>query len=202
MNIPPEIEHNVVDGAIERHSKFANKTGYGLFMTEENRAFLIQQFTVNPETILNMITHFRNSKLDDSGTIASPNPLIVLSRLNTMFIRETLKVLSSQKNHGNDYQDELLNAQVADRNFVEVDWGTRNKFNNNENGRNVYRWGNRIPPDRVSMHHRPYERDITDSLRDTRQLESFAGGYDMSGLTNHSSNNLSSKNTSKNFQTR
>lgn len=193
-------------GYLDRGCQYANKSVYGLFMDYSNILLITQLMNIKlqPHTILTpkdvhqMMVGYKKIKTGevDADSIIS-NPIVELSFRNHEFIDETTKnilirliPLSAEHEH----QQRLLEYQNIDESsiFRESDWGTPNAFLGDakqKDARNVYRWGNRIPPDRVSAQHRHYERDITDSLRDTRQLEQPISGYDMSGLTKHSSNN-------------
>jgi len=185
-----------MSGYIYQGSKFANKTVYGLFMTPENVQYVTEQIvrSLGPLaqgcSILRMMKDYRKIKTPavESESVIQ-NPVIELAYRNREFIFETVKnirvrnrVDSPEAHHQNNL---MAYQNIADTNFQEVDWGTR-YAHLGAPGRNVYRWGNRIAPDRISAQQREIDRDITEGLRDTRQLETPIHGYDMSSLTENS----------------
>lgn len=198
--IPQAIWDDIhpMSGYIYQGSKFNNKTVYGLFMTPENVQYVTAQITrtlgslIQGCSIERMMKDYRKIKtpIVESESVIQ-NPVIELAYRNREFIMETVKNIrlrnridSPEAHHQNNL---MAYQNIADTTFQEVDWGTR-YAHLGEPGRNVYRWGNRIAPDRISAQQREIDRDITEGLRDTRQLETPIHGYDMSALTSQSSN--------------
>ena len=209
--IPPAIWDDIhpMSGYIYQGSKFTNKTVYGLFMTPENVQYVQAQIQraigslVQGCSIERMMKDYRKIKTPavESESVIE-NPVIELAYRNREFITETVKnirvrnqVASPEAHH----QSNLLAYQnIEDTCFKEVDWGTRSAHLGVQ-GRNVYRWGNRIAPDRISAQQREIDRDITEGLRDTRQLETPIHGYDMSNLTSQSSHRTFDNNEYKSY---
>lgn len=204
--LPPDIyaDINQYSGYIDRRSVYHGRTTYALFMDIANIRFIstminkaIIPLSVSIDDVYTMMSVYTKIKTGevDSDSIIN-NPVAELSFRNKEFIEETsknIKIRHMPKTADHEHQQRLLEFQnIDDTSFKEVEWGTRRGFLKEKElkgMRDVYRWGNRIPPDRVSAQQRHYDRDITDSLRDTRQLETPISGYDMSGLISHSSNN-------------
>lgn len=205
--IPSEIGQYVHPGSghIIQQSPYYHKTAYALFVSNANMEYLSR--LVNRElegldigcSIPEMVHRFRRSK---RGTLEYdsivPNPVLQLSDLNKEFLDYTIaaiKIRNHEPSARHAHQQRLLDYQnISDTHFQELNWGTRYRHLGDVNAKNVYRWGNRIPPDRVSMHQRHYERDITEALRDTRQLHTPIHGYDMSDLTNRSTSDAFNNN--------
>jgi hypothetical protein len=195
---------NQHSGFIDRRSEYHGKTVYGLFMEDSNIQFVammvnkyITPRTMSEEEIQGRMSLYRKIKSGevDSESIIN-NPIVELSFRNREFIEElanNVKIRHRKDTPESAHQKKLLEYQnIDDTSFKEVDWGTRYGHLKDPalaGQRDVYRWGNRIPPDRVSAQKRHYDRDITDSLRDVRQLETPVSGYDMSYLKSHNSNN-------------
>lgn len=204
--VPSDIYADVSphSGFIDRRSNYSGKSVYGLFMENVNIQFVamminkyITPLEVSEEEVQGTMFLYRKIKSGevDSESIIN-NPVVELSFRNREFIEETvnnIKIRNRKDKPEHAHQKKLLEYQnIDDTSFKEVDWGTRYghlKDPRLKGARDVYRSGNRIPPDRVSAQKRHYDRDITDSLRDVRQLETPVSGYDMSDLKNHSSNN-------------
>lgn len=201
-------ETNPMSGYIQPGSKFANKSPYGLFMTKENIHYIsaiIKQELESDNmpinlgmTVKRMMFNYKRIKTGetDSESVIE-NPLIELAFRNREFVQETLeqiRIRNTPHEARHKHHNFLLSFQnITEEPFTPVDWGTQ-YAHLGDAGRNVYRHGNRITPDRISAQQRHYERDITETLRDTRQLETPIHGYDMSGLQSNSSNNRFDRN--------
>jgi len=198
------VDVHPMSGYITPNSKFAGKTTYGLFATRENvqyvTALIINELKKMGRpidigaSIPRMMKNYRRIKTGEiEQESVNANPVIELAYRNREFVAETIRnilVRNNPHNAEHHHQNLLMAFQnIDDTEFQEVDWGTRYAHLGDQR-RNVYRWGNRIPPDRISAHQRHYERDITEALRDTRQLETPVHGYDMSNLTSDSSNRI------------
>lgn len=195
---------NQHSGFIDRRSKYHGKSVYGLFMEDSNIVFVTMMLNkfITPRSIsekevqgaMSLYRKIKSGEVDSESIIN--NPVVELSFRNREFIEETvnnIKIRHRKDTPEATHQKKLLEFQnIDDTFFQEVDWGTRTahlKDPKEAGMRNVYRWGNRIPIDRCSAQKRHYDRDITDSLRDVRQLETPISGYDMTCLKSHSSNN-------------
>lgn len=193
---------NPMSGYIQPGSQFANKSVYGLFMSQENIHYLtsiIQKELENDAmpvdlgmSVKRMMFNYKKIKTGEvERESVIQNPLIELAYRNREFVQETLeniRIRNTPHEARHHHQNFLMSYQnITDQQFNEVDWGTM-FAHLGDAGRNVYRNGNRINPDRISAQQRHYERDITETLRDTRQLETPISGYDMSGLRSNSSN--------------
>lgn len=203
--VPLDMLSDISDsGFLNRHSKYYGRTTYSLFMDSANISLItnminkmIKPLNVSVDDVYTMMSVYKKIKTGevDSESIIT-NPLLELAFRNKEFIHETsdnIIIRHREPKAEHIHQQNLLAFQnIDDVQFKEVDWGTRYghlKDPRLAGARDVYRWGNRIPPDRVSAQKRHYDRDINDSLRDIRQLETPISGYDMSALTSHSSNN-------------
>lgn len=204
LMIPPEIRDdiNAMSGFINPTSCYSNKTIYGLFMTRANIQYVtkIIEYETGYGTLdlgCSVGQAMKNYRRIKTGEIEYEsiidNPVIELAYRNREFVRETLqmiKVRNAPLNAEHRHQQNLMEYQnIDDFHFKEVDWGTRYAHLGDKQ-RNVYRWGNRIPPDRISAQQRHYERDNSEGLRDHRELETVIHGYDMSSLMNNSSNRM------------
>jgi hypothetical protein len=205
--VPPKIyaDINQHSGFIDRRSEYSKKSVYALFMDTTNIQFINSMINkyiaplppISLYDTLTMMSVYKKIKTGEVDLESIINNVVVeLSFRNKEFVKETvdnIKIRNMPDTPEHAHQEKLLRFQnIDDTSFKEVDWGTRYghlKDPRLNGARDVYRWGNRIPPDRVSAQQRHYERDITDSLRDVRQLETPISGYDMSCLIAHSSNN-------------
>ena len=196
------IDVHTVSGYITPNSKFSKKTTYGLFSSRENIQYvttIIRNELKKMDRpidlgfpIARMMKNYRRIKTGEiERESTNRNPVIELAYRNREFIAETIRniIIRNNPHDAEAHHQNLLMAfqNIDDTEFQEVDWGTRYAHLGDQR-RNVYRWNNRIPADRVSLHQRHYERDITETLRDTRQLETPVHGYDMSNLVSNSSN--------------
>ena len=206
LMIPREIIRHIhpMSGYIIPTCKFAGKSVYKLFMSPENINYvnsmiraLLKSYGRPIDLGVSVQRMMRNYRRIKTGEIESEsiqqNPVIELAYRNREFISETVRnILIRNTPHRGDHhhQNLLMSYQnIDDTEFREVDWGTR-YAHLGDRSRNVYRWGNRIAPDRISAQQRHYERDITEALRDTRQLETPIHGYDMNALRSCNSNRM------------
>jgi len=177
---------------------YNGKSVYSLFLSEANVNY-VSHFIISSLSDLfhskhlkqcsipeMMFTYRRIKRGDAEAESTNYNPLLELNFRNREFIKETIHDIKTRMippTAEASHQEYLLEFQNIDQYepSPEIDWGTRYRHLGDTNSRNVYRWGNRIPPDRVSAQRRNYERNITDSLR-ARQLVGQIHGYDMSAF--------------------
>ena len=190
-------------GYIAKTSVYYGKSTYGLFISPANidyitRVILHELKGKNIKNVgVTIQRMMRNYKRIKTGEIdretANYNPVIELAYRNREFVLETLKNIQLRNMpHRADHKHHnyLMSYQnIDDTDFKEVNWGTRYKHLG-DTQRNVYRWKNRIPPDRISAQQRHHERDNREGLRDIRELETQIHGYDMSGLVANNTNNV------------
>lgn len=177
---------------------YNNKSVYALFLSEANVQYVSEFIVANLQdkfgsrvlnrcSIPEMMFSYRRIKRGIAEVDSTNyNPLLELNFRNREFIKETIhdiKVRNMPSTAEASHQEYLFEFQNIDRYepSPEIDWGTRYRHLGDVNSRNVYRWGNRIPPDRVALQKRFYDRDITETLR-ARQLENQIHGYDMSAF--------------------
>lgn len=184
---------NPDSGYFNPGSPYARMNVYKLFVSEANVQYIsklimheLTQFPIkdigcNIPEMMFRYKRIKTGEIEEEST--NYNPVLELAFRNYEFVKETLKniLIRNEPPKGSALHQNFLLAyqNINDFYFREINWGTRYKHLGDVKARNVYRHGNRIPPDRVSAHQRHYERDITDSLR-SRQLENQIHGYDMS----------------------